>query len=186
MPDRQWTAPARAQRGVTLIEQVMVVAIAATLAGVAFPAMHKLLARDQLRAAQADLIGTLHHARAAAVTARHATVFCPSRDGARCADEERWDNGWLLAADRNRDNQPDGAPLHVDGGYAGRLVIQSSAGRRHVRFQPDGSAGGSNTTFVLCRHGDASGALSVVLANSGRARGAPASATQAAACAQLR
>jgi type IV fimbrial biogenesis protein FimT len=172
------------QRGVTLIEQVMVIAIVATLVGAALPSMQRWFARGQLQTAQADFIGALHHTREAAVTWRRATVFCPSHDGQQCADEERWDHGWLLAADRNHDNQPDDAPLYANGAYAGQLVIQSSAGRRHVRFQADGSARGSNLTFVFCRRGEVGQALRVVVANSGRVRGALASSDQASACAQ--
>jgi type IV fimbrial biogenesis protein FimT len=186
MPDRHGTVRQRRQRGVTLIEQVMAVAIMATLVGTAMPSMRRLLDRSQLQTAQADFIGALHHTREAAVVARQATVFCPSRDGRQCADEERWDHGWLLAADGDHDNQPDGPPLFVNGSYAGRLTIQSSVGRRHVRFQADGSARGSNLTFVFCRRGTAERALSVVVANSGRIRGGLASAEQAAACARQR
>ena len=185
MPNQGWMRCHR-ERGVTLVEQVMVVAIMATLIGAAMPSMRRLLDRNQLRTAQADFIGALHHTREAAVIARQATVFCPSRDGRQCADEERWDHGWLLAADRDHDNQPDGQPLHVNGNYAERLTIQSSIGRRHVRFQADGSARGSNLTFVFCRRGTAEQALSVVVANSGRIRGGAASAEQAADCAQQR
>ena len=184
MPNQGWMRRHR-ERGVTLVEQVMVIAIMATLVGAAMPSMRRLLDRSQLQTAQADLIGALHHTREAAVVARQDTVFCPSRDGHQCADEERWDYGWLLAADRNHDNQPDGQPLFVNGSYAGRLTIQSSVGRRHVRFQPDGSARGSNLTFVLCRRGTTEQALSVVVANSGRIRGGRASAEQAATCAGL-
>ncbi|MGP1667212.1 MAG: GspH/FimT family pseudopilin [Rhodanobacter sp.] len=184
MPDRQGTVHQRRQRGVTLIEQVMVIAIMATLAGAALPSMRRLLGRNQLQAAQTDFIGALNHTRAAAVTGRRATVFCPSRDGQQCLDDERWDHGWLLAADGDHDNQPDAQPLYVNGSYADQLTIKSSSGRHHVRFQPDGSAGGSNLTFVFCHRGKAEQALSVVVANSGRLRGARASAEQAAACAK--
>lgn len=182
MPDQGWMRWHRA-RGVTLVEQAMVVAIMATLIGAAMPSMRRLLDRNRLQTAQADFIGALHHTREAAVLARQAAVFCPSHDGQQCADEERWDHGWLLAADGDHDNQPDGQPLFVNGSY-GPLTIQSSAGRRHVRFQADGSAHGSNLTFVFCRRGRAEQALSVVVANSGRIRGGRASVAQAASCAQ--
>ena len=162
----------------------MAIAIMATLAGAALPSMRRLFERGELQTAQTDFIGALHHTREAAVTGRQATVFCPSRDGRQCVDEDRWDRGWLLAADRDHDNQPDNPPLYANGSYAERLTIQSSAGRHHVRFQADGSARGSNLTFVFCRRGEAEQALSVVVANSGRIRGARASAGQAAACAQ--
>lgn len=186
MPDRPWTMRQRRQRGVTLIEQVMAIAIMATLAGAALPSMRRLLGRGQLQTAQTDFIGALNHTRAAAVTGRRAAVFCPSQDGQHCLDDERWDHGWLLAADGDHDNQPDGPPLYANGSYADRLTIRSSAGRRRVRFQPDGSAGGSNLTFVFCHRGKTEEALSVVVANSGRVRGANATTEQAAACAQQR
>lgn len=184
MPDRKWNS--HRERGITLVEQVMVIAIVATLIGAAVPSMRHLLDRSRLQTVQADFIGALHHTREAAVVARQATVFCPSRDGRQCVDEERWDHGWLLAVDRDHDNQPDGQPLRVNGGYADSLTIQSSVGRRRVRFQADGSARGSNLTFVFCRRGTAEQALNVVVANSGRIRGGRASAEQAATCAQQR
>ena len=186
MPDRGSIARQPRQGGVTLVEQVMVVAVMATLLGAAMPSMSRLLERSQLQTAQADLISALHHTREAAVVARQDTVFCPSRDGQQCADEERWDYGWLLAADRDHDNQPDGQPLYASGNHDERLTIQSSVGRHHVRFQADGSARGNNLTFVLCRQGNADRALSVVVANSGRIRAGQASSEQATACAQQR
>ena len=176
--------PPRPLQGMTLVEQVAVLAVASALACVAVPALHGLLARNRLVAAQHEYLAALALARHAAVMRQARTLFCPSRDGRQCADEERWDHGWLLAADRDHDNQPDGQPLHVNGNYAERLTIQSSVGRHHVRFQADGSARGSNLTFVFCRRGMPEQALNVVVANSGRIRGGHASAAQAAACAQ--
>jgi len=64
------------------------------------------------------------------------------------------------------------------------LTILSSVGRHYVRFRPDGSARGSNITLPFCRVGNAEHALSVVVSNAGRVRGAPASASQVATCAQ--
>jgi Tfp pilus assembly protein FimT len=95
-----------------------------------------------------------------------------------------WENGWLLAHDTDGDNQPDAGALYVGHGYAGSITIQSSTGRRFVRFSPDGSAGGSNLTLLFCSHNRAAGVLSVVVSNSGRVRGAPATRAQAASCPQ--
>jgi type IV fimbrial biogenesis protein FimT len=172
-----------AQRGVTLIEQIMVLGIFAVLTGIAIPPLSRLLTRNEVRVAQNDFIAALNHARETALTSGRQTLFCPTLDGLGCVDDWHWDNGWLLAHDSDGNRQPDAAALRVGPGYAGKVAIQSSGGRRYVRYQPDGSAGGTNLTLLFCRHGSTEDALSVVVSNSGRVRGAPASASQAKTCA---
>jgi type IV fimbrial biogenesis protein FimT len=172
------------QCGVSLIEQLMVLAIIGVLLGVAAPSLHPLIARNELQAAQTDFIAALQHARATAVTQGRRVVFCPSVDGASCAQSTHWEHGWILGVDGNHDNQPDGAPRYTGGARQARVAIRSSAGRQLVRFQPDGSAGGSNLTLTFCKTDAAAPALNVIISNSGRVRGAPASTAQGQACAQ--
>jgi len=174
----------RRQHGFTLIEQIMVLAIMAALAGAAAPPMHALLGRNRLQAAQMDMLAGLQHARGMAVQTGARVVFCPSRDANRCSGEAQWESGWLLGVDRDRDNQPDGVPLRVGGGQA-RVTIRSTAGRRHVAFQPDGSSPGSNLSIVICDASGGGAPLSVVVSNSGRVRGASATPEQAAECARV-
>lgn len=182
---RTASGPQGRQCGTTLVEQIMVLVIIASLATVATPSLGKWLARNRLGAARSELIGALQDARAAAISSGRQTLVCPSTDGARCSPNLRWEGGWLQARDADRDSQPDGVPVHVGSRYGGRLAIRSSNGRQLVRFHPDGSAGGSNLTLLFCSPGDPDSALTVVLANSGRVRAAPATPTQATMCAQL-
>lgn len=181
---RHFTEPCRRHAGMTLIEQIMVLAVIAVLTGMAVPPMRSLLARNRLQAAQMDFIAALQHARGTAVMSGRHTLFCPTRDGSSCSDGMRWDSGWMLGHDSDGDRQPDHGALYAGSGYAGKLTILSSAGRRYVRFHPDGSARGSNITLLFCQVGNAGHALSVVVSSAGRVRGAPASASQAATCAQ--
>ncbi len=173
------------QRGLSLIEQIMVLAVIATLTSLAVPSLRSLLVRNQLQVAQTDFIAALQHARETAVTSGKHTLFCPTVDGSHCSGDTRWDSGWLLGHDSDGDDQPDHGALYTGRGYAGKLNIRSSVGRHIVRFRPDGSARGSNLTLLFCQAASAGPALSVVVANSGRIRGAPASTAQAASCAQL-
>jgi type IV fimbrial biogenesis protein FimT len=173
------------QRGMTLIEQIMVLVIVAVLTGLAVPSMHQLLSRNQVQVAQTDFIAALQAARETAVFTNRQTLFCPTLDGGHCSDDLRWDAGWLLGHDSNGDHQPDHGALRVGHGYRGKVTIHSSVGRHYVRYRPDGSASGSNLTLLFCRHGSTAGALSVVVSNSGRVRGAPASKSQAAECAGM-
>ncbi|MEI7036263.1 GspH/FimT family pseudopilin [Fulvimonas yonginensis] len=172
-------------RGVTLVEQVATVLILATLTCVAAPSLAGLVRRNRTQAAQMDMMEALGYARGEAVLRRTRVLFCPTRDRLRCSNSNRWESGWLVGIDRNRDNQPDGPPLRVGEGYT-QLVIRSSRARRHVTFLPDGSAGGSNLTLILCPPGRAQTALGVVVANSGRPRGSRPTARQAVDCAAAR
>ena len=176
------TRTQQSQFGISLIEQIMALAIMAVLVSVATPPLHHLLVRNQVRTAQIDFISALQHARTVAITSGQHIVFCPTHDAQLCSGETRWDRGWLFAHDRNHDNQPDQQPLYSAAGYNSKLRVYSSAGRRSVRFHPDGSASGSNLTLLFCDPSQAEHVLSVVVSNSGRVRGAIATAEQRATC----
>ena len=175
----------RPQQGFSLIEQIMVLVIAAILAGIGAPPLRQLLSHNELQVAQSDFIRALRQARLTAITSGRRTLFCPSPDGRHCSGNTRWQQGWLLGHDRNGDHQPDGNPEWTGGAYSSALNITSSRGRHEVRFQPNGSASGSNLTLLFCDSGSST-ALSVVVSNSGRIRGATATPGQAAICAQAR
>lgn len=168
-------------RGVTLVEQVMVVAVLAVLVGVASPSLAGLARRSRLQSAQMDFLDALAFARGEAVLERARVVVCPSRDRLHCSEESRWEGGWLVGVDRDHDNQPDAAPLRVGEAHR-QLQILSSESRRRVSFLPDGSAGGSNLTLLFCAAGHEGDPLGVVVSNSGRARGTRPSKKQALDC----
>jgi type IV fimbrial biogenesis protein FimT len=67
------------QRGMTLIEQIMVLAITAVLAGIAAPPLRSLLDRNMLQVAQTDFIAALQHARETAIISGKRIVLSQSR-----------------------------------------------------------------------------------------------------------
>ena len=170
-------------RGFTLIEQMVVTAIVAVLACVAAPALGHLVARNRLQVAQSDIMAALQQAREMALRSGHRAMLCPTSDGKQCADGVRWETGWLAGHYRSdRADQFDAAPILADRGHE-RLTIISTTGRKRIRFQSDGTAGGSNTTFTVCLIGEPDGALVVLVSNAGRIYGKKASAEQANRCA---
>lgn len=172
-----------------MIELLMTMIVLAVLGTLAAPAFGSLLERGRVQAADQGFVTALHLARETAARSGTRTLVCPSIDGAHCADGGHWEAGWIVALDRNRDGQPDAAPLlrgdrdTTNGSPHGatRLRMQSSIGRPRVVFQPDGSAGGSNVTLLICRPGGRSG-RGIVVSNSGRIRQTGLSTAQLQLC----
>lgn len=182
MPATHRLNPRCRTRGVTLIEQVMALAVLAVLVTLATPPMAGLLARNRLGTAQLDLMAGLRHARELAVTRQQPVIVCPSTDGAHCRESTRWEAGWLVAEDRDLDGQPDHGALLVHQGAPGDARVLGSAWRYRVRFRPDGSAPGSNLTLTVCTRDTRQPAVAVVVSNAGRIRGARASTEDDQAC----
>lgn len=173
----------RGQGGFTLVEQVIVAAVLVVLACVAAPALGHLVVRNRLQIAQSDIIAALQQTRGMALQSGRRAMLCPTLDGKQCTDGVHWEAGWLAGRYRSDSaDQLDAAPAFADRGHE-RLVIISTAGRKRIRFQADGTASGSNTTFTVCRAGEPDGALVVLLSNAGRIYGKKASEEQANRCA---
>ncbi|HEY7871198.1 MAG TPA: GspH/FimT family pseudopilin [Rudaea sp.] len=170
-------------RGFTLTELLVTLAIAGILAMIGAPAMGSLLARTRDASTEAMVANTLRHARSAAVMRNARVLVCPSRDGRRCNPGDDWQHGWIVAKDADHDGQPDtDAPLFLAQAAmpVGTRVI-TSAGRGQLAFHPNGSAAGSNARFTIC-HANARTGKAVIVANSGRVRLASADATHLQTC----
>jgi type IV fimbrial biogenesis protein FimT len=170
-------------RGFTLIELVIVIAIAALVTMLGAPAMGNLLARVESRSVQTRIATALRHARTAALMHGTRVLVCPSRDGRHCRSGDDWQHGWIVASDSDRDGQPDaGKPaLAVVAAMPSGVRIITSAGRGHIVFHPNGNAAGSNARFTICHAGQTEG-KSVVVANTGRVRAAAPSPQRLQQC----
>ncbi|MGA9333786.1 MAG: GspH/FimT family pseudopilin [Rudaea sp.] len=181
------TSPKSLQRGITLVELIFAIAIAAMLCAVAMPSMSRLLQSSRSCSAHNALVAALNLARSVAVSRQSDVVVCPSIDQSHCENTILWQHGWIVFQDADGDTtrDPDEALISVAQSQTG-MAIASSRGRRHVTYRYDGSATGSNLTFTLCDRRGASEASTIVISNAGRVRDGKASASQAAAaCAAL-
>lgn len=162
----------RKDAGFTLIEAIVVMAVAAILAAAAIPSFGALVERQRASSAMMSLTTQMAQARMAAITYRRPAILCPSLDGLACHPGGDWSMGWILFLDRNDDRRPDAADdiLRVDLAPRSRhLRLPGTRGRPHLRYLPDGRSAGTNLTIHVCnRQGQRLGA--VIVNNAGRAR----------------
>ena len=162
----------RSHVGFTLGEVGASLSVLSILLAVALPAFAALLEHQRTSAAMTSLVSQMSHARLAAVKHRYPVVLCPSIDGLSCDSGGDWSNGWMLFVDRENKRRPmrPADLLLVDmSPRSTHLHIQSSAGRSHLRYLPDGRSAGSNLSIRICNtKGFQLGA--VVVNNAGRPR----------------
>lgn len=84
----------RRERGFTMIELMVTVAIAAILLGVAIPSFNNYIQNTRTKAVAAELSSALNLARSEAVTRSAQVDVCPSNDGAACG--ATWADGWIV------------------------------------------------------------------------------------------
>lgn len=172
-------------RGFTLVELLIGVAILAILAGIAAPAFGKLIGKTHAQTARSALAVALNEARVAAVSRGRHVVACPSTDLRSCSDSTQWQRGWIVFVDANHNRQLDDGETTVSVGQAlaqGTAIVGSS-GRLRIDYQPDGSARGTNATLTVCdRASGAAEARTLVISQGGRVRYGSATAENAATC----
>jgi type IV fimbrial biogenesis protein FimT len=173
-------------RGFTLLECLIVLAIAVLLFGIALPAASNGLEAARSCDARSELLASLSTASQRAALTGQRSVLCPSTDGRQCSEGDDWSAGWIVFSDpnANRSHDPDEPLLHQRGALAGKVHLRSTVGRTRIVFQGNGGNVGSNVTFTLCDGRGPARAVSLVISNPGRLReGVPTEAAIAATCA---
>lgn len=157
--------------GVTLIEVTVTMGVLAILTALAVPSFQALSRRSRVDTALHLLTSHFASARIAAITHNVPVVICPSRGDGLCRQDSDWSDHWLTFRDPDGNRQPDETIDIYRNDPAPRnplLRIQSTVGRRHVRYLPTGYSSGSNLTLRVCYDGKVSGL--VVVNNAGRVR----------------
>lgn len=83
--------------GFTLLELMVVVAIAAILAALAFPSFTGTIRSNQVATGTNELLASLSLARSEAIRGTRSAGICASSDGATCGSD--WNAGWLVWTD---------------------------------------------------------------------------------------
>ena len=155
----------------TVLELMVVVAIAAILLLTGVPALQQFTWRQHMRAAVGNLQNDLLTARSEAVFRSTSVVACPGDPQLGCSGSADWSRGWIVFADVNEDRQAQADETVLRQGQVfEHISIGGSAGRSSIRFLPDGSAPGSNSTIGFCGPGGPRQARKLVVSNIGRIR----------------
>ncbi len=165
------------QRGLSLIELLIALALSAVLLRLAIPGFQDLLASQRATAASNAITATVALARTSAIVYRLPVVICPN-DLGRCGGRSHWALGGLVFADRNRNRQRDveeplfGTLPAFESGA--RVVWRSFRNRNYLLFLPQGLTDWQNGHFQYCPQGnDPRHARQIIINAQGRTRVAP-------------
>jgi type IV fimbrial biogenesis protein FimT len=163
--------PLRAQQdGLTLPELLATLTVVLIIAVGMADFLPRFLQESRMITAVNGFVSALHLARSEAIKRGRQVVLCPSRDKLSCGNSRDWRSGWLLFASDNREREPH-EPLLQVGPPPGRgILMQSGNHRKRIVYQPDGSSGGSNSSFTFCGQHRRAAPRVICLSITGRPR----------------
>ena len=155
--------PLRIQRmtGITVIELLMALAVAAILMGLGAPGLSHFIKNNRLSESSFDMLGTINLARSEAVKRRVRVVLCRSADPQAatpsCGGAERtWTTGWLVFASGDSNNTYEAGTDTLLGigvlHSAGITVKTNGTSNNNLEYNSDGTTneGGGTAVFALC------------------------------------
>lgn len=137
-------------KGFTLIELVVVLAVAAVLTVVALPSFESALRANRVSGRVNDFIASVGLARTEAIRSNVGAGICASVDGSTCGGN--WSDGWIVWNDLNNNNAPDaltGEILRVIGPQD-RVFFQANvAAENQIDFDSRGRREGALAAGTL-------------------------------------
>jgi type IV fimbrial biogenesis protein FimT len=158
------------QNGLTLLELIIGLMLAGVLLTVGAPGLHQVILDARMTAQVNRFVRGIHLAKQTALTSTEEVVICKSRSGNQCEHDQRWDAGWLIFANSDRDQPP-----QVDANEARLLVGPAftdgriSSNRRLFVFRPF-QIRSTNGTVNFCDRRGVSDVRRVIISYTGRPR----------------
>src|SRR5215469_2877214 len=145
------------QRGFTLMELLVVMAIVAILLGLGVPSFRYITNAYRMSAEVNGLLGDLQFARAEAIREGQTVTVCASTNGTACTGGGNWASGWIVFSDPNSNQTVDAGEvvLRRQAAFAGTTpdTFNASGGLTAITYNREGfattAAGFPNTTITL-------------------------------------
>ena len=165
--------PVFRNKGFTLIELMITLAIAAILLVVGIPSFRDLMIRSRLSGQVQEFYGVINFARSEAIKRGNFVSICKSADGSQCGGN--WSDGWIVFVNNDNDSPavrddigganeepllrifpalPSGYTLNANGNFT-----------NYVTFDRIGMANNVGT-FVFCANSDESKAKAIVVSKT--------------------
>ncbi len=126
-------APARRQRGFTLMELMVTVAVLAIVFAVGVPGFQNVLQNNRVAANTNDLVTALNLARSEASRRGARVTVCSSENGNACDANPAWGSGWIVMVT----DRPDDPPLRAWSGMRGDPAFSNQPPVR-ITYNPRG------------------------------------------------
>jgi type IV fimbrial biogenesis protein FimT len=153
----RWMRVHRFAAGVTLLEMIITVSIAALLGTVAVPSFNQLMRDNERAAAVNSFVHSLYLARSEAIKRGDVVSLCKSADGRTCTNAAAdWNGGWIVFVNKDRDDLPVRD--------AEEDIIQVYSG------WPAGNQAVVNGTIIFCDARGPAHARAIIISHTGRPR----------------
>ncbi len=167
------------QSGATLLELMIVLAIAGILLAIGIPAFSSLAHTSRLSSFTNELVSSLHLARSEAIKRNSRAVMCKSDGGISCAASGGWHQGWLVFHDANNNAALDASETVIlirQALPAGFSMTGNTHVAKYISYAPTGgtkliSGAFQVGTLTLCNESGSPGsARQVIISSTGRPR----------------
>lgn len=165
------------QKGFSLIELVITVAIAGILMSIGLPSLSKTMQKSKLTSLHNNLLSALSLARNTAISRGTFATICKSNQSATaCNTSGAWQDGWIVFPDNNNNGAVDAGEtiLAINSNLPEQITIKFS--KNFITYGPQGYANGYSGTFTFCDDKDSSNKKGMIISNNGHIRVATSSA----------
>lgn len=160
------------QRGFTLVELMIALAVTAILVSIAAPSFQTSIEKRRILTINDSYSAGLRLARSEAVARSRTITVCPSNDQSTCSGT--WSDGWLIFIDDDKDrifDFPDDELLKVGGDFAGGYTaVLHGDTTTTFQFNYEGRAVEQGTFSVCGPSAEANFAQGIIINLSGGTR----------------
>jgi len=159
------------QRGFTLIELIITIAIAGILSSLALPSFKKTMQNNKLTSMHNELLSSLSLARNIAISRGTFATLCKSNaTGSDCDSSAAWKDGWIVFPDNNNNGSVDNGETVIAMNNSLPKKITVNFQRNRVTYGAQGYARGYSGTFTFCDELDNNNKKGMIISNTGHIR----------------